>query len=269
MRKLLAALLLALLLIPSASGAQQKVLGVATTAAPTYSTNTWSPFSMDLAGNLRVNVTAGGATGVAQGSTTSGQLGSLMQCATTTTNPTYVNGTTNPCDTDTAGNLRVTGGVAQGSTTSGQLGSLIMGAVLASDPSYTTAQTNSATLRTNGHLTVEIAPSSLSVSGITASANAAAGSNVVLKAGAGNLYSFEVTTGASAGLVYVFNATSLPGNGAITPVKCYAVAANSTFDKSFGPPLALATGITVGFGTGTNCFSLTASATAFISGEAM
>jgi hypothetical protein len=58
-------------------------------------------------GSLNVNVTGGVATGVAQGSTTSGQSGSMVQCATTTGAPTYASGTTNPLSCDTAGNTRV------------------------------------------------------------------------------------------------------------------------------------------------------------------
>lgn len=46
---------------------------------------------------------------VPQNSTTSGQLGNLIQCATTTGAPTYTTGKTNPCSTDTAGNIRVVG----------------------------------------------------------------------------------------------------------------------------------------------------------------
>lgn len=47
---------------------------------------------------------------VAQASTTSGQPGLLIQCATTTSAPTYTTGQTNPCSTDTTGAIRVTGG---------------------------------------------------------------------------------------------------------------------------------------------------------------
>jgi len=43
---------------------------------------------------------------VAQGSTTSGQTGPIVQTATTTSAPTYTTGKTNPLSTDTSGNLR-------------------------------------------------------------------------------------------------------------------------------------------------------------------
>lgn len=106
-------------------------------------------------------------------------------------------------------------------------------------------------------------------SGLTYSATAAAASSLVLKAAAGVLYGFQVTTGASAGYVMVFDATSAPADGAVTPVKCYSVPATTTMAASWGSsPLTFATGITVVFSTGANCFTKTASATAFISGEA-
>lgn len=95
-----------------------------------------------------------------------------------------------------------------------------------------------------------------------------AGSNVVLKSGAGNLYGVNIVTGGSAGYLMVFDATAAPGDGTVTPIKVYVVAANSSF--SIAPsaiPLArCSTGITLVFST-TGPFSKTASATAFISGD--
>jgi hypothetical protein len=49
---------------------------------------------------------SGGASGVAQGSTTSGQTGGLGQGATTTSAPTYTTATTNPVSLDTHGATR-------------------------------------------------------------------------------------------------------------------------------------------------------------------
>jgi len=115
--------------------------GAVTTAAPTYANNTTSPLSLDLAGNLRVtssavalqnvNITQVGGNAVtttvpvsgsvavsnfpadadalAQGSTTSGQLGVLDMGAVTTAAPTYVTGQTSPLSITLAGALRVDG----------------------------------------------------------------------------------------------------------------------------------------------------------------
>lgn len=47
------------------------------------------------------------ATAAAQASTTSGQTGPLVQCAVTTSSPTYTTAQTDPLSCDTAGNMRV------------------------------------------------------------------------------------------------------------------------------------------------------------------
>lgn len=101
---------------------------------------------------------------------------------------------------------------------------------------------------------------------ITPVVSSAAESGHVLKASAGSLYGLNVTTGASAGYVLIFDATSAPSNGAVTPKKCYYVPSVSTLGASWDVPAAFATGITVVFST-TGCFTKTASATAFFSGE--
>jgi len=59
---------------------------------------------------IDVNIKSGASSGaVAQGSSTSGQTGGLAQAATTTSAPTYTNGTTNPLSLTTGGELRVDG----------------------------------------------------------------------------------------------------------------------------------------------------------------
>jgi len=57
---------------------------------------------------LDVNIKSGGSSGtVAQGSTTAGEAGNLVQGAVTTSAPTYTTGQTNPLSLTTAGALRV------------------------------------------------------------------------------------------------------------------------------------------------------------------
>lgn len=111
-----------------------------------------------------------------------------------------------------------------------------------------------------------IIPTATATNAITPVVSTAAEGSHVLKAGAGNLYGLSVTTGASAGYVMIFNATSAPADGAVTPIKCYSVPATSSFGASWNNPAAFSTGITVVFST-TGCFTKTISATAFISGE--
>lgn len=141
----------------STTSGQNGVLdqGATTTAAPTYTTGTTNPLSLNTSGGLRVdgsgstqpvsgtvtanqgtpntpankwpieivdsggvNIAAVNATNelkvedvdleLAQGSTTAGQVGPLVQGAVTTSAPTYVTGQTSPLSLDTAGNLRTT-----------------------------------------------------------------------------------------------------------------------------------------------------------------
>lgn len=92
----------------------------ALTSAPTYTTATTNPLTMDLSGALRVNVTT--ALGLAAGSTTSGQTGSLIMGAVTTAAPAYTTAQTNYVSLTTAGALR--GDIASvGSTALSNFGS--------------------------------------------------------------------------------------------------------------------------------------------------
>lgn len=138
------------------------LVGATFFTTPTTLTNGQaSPLQMDSAGNLLVNIKTGSSSGaVAQGSTTSGQIGLLIQGAVTTAAPSYTTAQTSPLSLDTTGNLRVNvvtaTGLAQGSTTSGQTASLILGAVTTASPSYTTAQSSPLSLDTAGSLRVAI-----------------------------------------------------------------------------------------------------------------
>lgn len=90
---------------------------------------------------------------------------------------------------------------------------------------------------------------------------------VVGKASPGNLYGVEITTAASAGYLYVFNATAAPADGAVTAgrasgnyLHCQAVAATSTVPRSWEIPDRYSVGIVAVFST-TACGTLTKSAT--------
>jgi hypothetical protein len=87
--------------------------GFATTAAPTYTTGTFNPLSLDLAGNLRVNVATGtitassASTGTdnAAALTSDTQVGGKVVSAT----PTYTAGNLNALTLTTAGRLIIDG----------------------------------------------------------------------------------------------------------------------------------------------------------------
>lgn len=115
-------------------------------------------------------------------------------------------------------------------------------------------------------------PSSASGSALTSTSSSALAANTVIKASAGNLYSFEVaadsTLSGAAWWIMIYNATSAPVDGAVTPLKCYAMPSGTTsFSAAFPTPVAFSAGITIGVSTN-GCFTKAASTHAFISGDA-
>lgn len=113
---------------------------------------------------------------------------------------------------------------------------------------------------------VAIAPQSSANGAIAGVVSAAVEGSHVLKASAGNLYRVSITTGGTAGYLMVFNATTAPADGAVTPTMCRVIAANSTLSVTVdGMPVRFSTGITAVFSS-TGCFTKTISATAFIEG---
>ena len=117
-----------------------------------------------------------------------------------------------------------------------------------------------------------IQPSAASSSGLTPSSTVALASSQIVKASAGNLYSFEVsadsTLSGSPWWIMIFNATTLPADGAVTPTKCYAMSSGQTSAAyAWMIPVQFSTGIVIGVST-TGCFTKTASVHAFISGDA-
>jgi len=138
---------------------------------------------------------------------------------------------------------------------------------------YTVGTNQPITLDPNGDLCVEatvvIIPSPSAGAAIVPVVSLSVETGRVLKASAGNLYSVSVTTGAVSGRVLVHNSTTVPAAGAVTPLDCAIVAANSTVMLSYDPPMRLGTGISVSFSTATTCFTQTDSATAFISGSVL
>ncbi len=119
---------------------------------------------------------------------------------------------------------------------------------------------------TNG---VTIAPTAGAAAGIAPVVSTALETGHVIKASAGNLYGLNVSSTTVAGWVLIFNSTTVPAAGAVTPVKAYPIPANSALAVGFDPPLKFATGISVAFSIATTPFTKTDSATAFISGDAV
>lgn len=118
---------------------------------------------------------------------------------------------------------------------------------------------------------VTVSPSSAATDGIAPVKSTAAESSHVLKASPGNLYSLTTSVGATSGWVLVFDATSAPADGAVTPAWWFPIISDGTrgaISASWlsGPPLNFATGITAVFST-TGPFTKTASSTAAFTAE--
>lgn len=98
--------------------------------------------------------------------------------------------------------------------------------------------------------------------------SAALESSHVFKATTGTLFGLSVTATSAAGYVLIYNSTTAPADGAVTPVACYYIpSAPGTVGIAFTPfPLKMSTGIVAVFST-TGCFTQTGSATAFFLGE--
>lgn len=83
----------------------------------------------------------------------------------------------------------------------------------------------------------------------------------------GYLQGVNVTSGASAGYVLVFDSTTVPADGAVTPARCVPLAANTGIELNWrASPIMFRNGMVVVFST-TGCFTKTASATAFIAAD--
>lgn len=94
----------------------------------------------------------------------------------------------------------------------------------------------------------------------------AVASSQVLKATPGVLLSVGITNTTVSGYLMLFNATSAPADGAVTPILCEPVAAGGSTSGGGMFPLYFSAGITAVFST-TGCFTKTSSSTAFIRGQ--
>lgn len=114
----------------------------------------------------------------------------------------------------------------------------------------------------SGSVTVNIA---------TPVSTSALAANQIIVTGAHQLLSFQVsadsTLSGAAWWIMVYNATTAPADGAVTPTKCYALPSGATaFTGAFFAPVAFSTGIVIGVSS-TGCFAKTASTHAFISAD--
>ena len=116
--------------------------------------------------------------------------------------------------------------------------------------------------------TIARADMQISPTHVTPSASQAAETSHVVPYGVQFLHGASITTGAVAGFFLILNLSADPGNGAVLPLKCVQVAANSTVGISPDPDTVWdfpkASAIVLVFST-TGCFTETQSATAYFS----
>lgn len=122
-----------------------------------------------------------------------------------------------------------------------------------------------------GGSAVTIQPSASSAVGIIPVVSTSLESGHVLKASPGNLYTVSTIVTTVSGYLLLFDATTVPADGAVAPKFCFPIISSGTnggIGVSYlpGPPLNFSTGIAASFSS-TGCFTKTASATAYFSAQ--
>lgn len=112
-------------------------------------------------------------------------------------------------------------------------------------------------------------PQSLSTYGLPFSRSAAAGTSLVLLTGPGCWNSAFVVAGSTGGWLLVYDATSAPSDGAVTPVIALPVAAGGWVSINNGYPHTCVNGCTIVFST-TGPYTQTTSVAnaSFLAGQA-
>ncbi len=236
--------------------------GIYNTTLPTYTNLDRAQAQFDVRGNILAKMTAGslaGADGFAN------VLGYVVNSTDGTgqrllaTAPVNFNGATWDL---TRGVVNGTNSVGTGIVAAGMLAQYDDTAPV----SVTENSFGNLRMSQDHVLYVSPAPTSSAGTAITPISSGSADDNLVLKASAGNLYSVYVTVGGTAGYLMIFNATSEPADGAVTPVHCIQAPVNSTVGVDYaGVPARFATGITAVFST-TGCFTKTTTPTVFFQG---
>lgn len=99
-------------------------------------------------------------------------------------------------------------------------------------------------------------------------ASPAVTASLIARTSAADLYDLNVVSGGTAGYVMLFDATTIPADGAVTPAYCIPLAANTGLQTNFrAEPTRFVNGVVVVFSS-TGCFTKTASATAYIAAYA-
>lgn len=244
--KILRGLLVALLLLPAAAHAQSSAAVVATcgTLGQAYTAGATRPITQSTAGELCTNAAGGGGGGavtMASGAVASGAYSS--------------------------------GSIASGAVASGAIASGAMVDLGAQADAACATDNGTCTLialqkRNNQRITTLDTTLQTPIAGVSQAQFSAAASSIVAKASAGSVVSISGSA-VSGSYIMLFNATSAPADGAVTPVKCWgpmSAAGPFSFGWGPGPVFTMSTGITV-VSSSTGCFTKTATNAAFISVE--
>lgn len=145
------------------------------------------------------------------------------------------------------------------------------GAYNSSAPTCTSGQYCAMQVDVNGQLKIASVAATIILPILSTTSSVALAANTVVNATAASLYSFNIsadsTLSGAAWWIMIYNATSAPADGAVTPLKCYAMSSGTTsYSGAFPNPVPFSTGIVIGVST-TGCFTKTASTHAFISGD--
>lgn len=206
------------------------------------------------------------------------QVGGVGLSGTTCTNGAVNVGNNQPIAVDAQGKLCInaagTGGGAITGTTSNAASGVATSSTNVSTVAYTYGFNGTTwdQLQVDANKYLKTAVQSGNLTADTHAQCSALCANLVVKGTSGTLKTFEVsadsTLSGAIWYVMVYDATSAPADGAVTPAKCYQQPSGTT---QMGGTLssggsAFLTGITIGVST-TGCFSKTASTHAFIAAD--
>lgn len=256
------AIALALMVFPVGDGRAQvpavaRVVTSCGTVPTTYVAGSNNPVVQDVNGKLCTNAASsgGGAVTIADGADVAEGTTTDGACAGDATSGCTVLSRLSRIAARLTTLITAVGSPFQAG---GSIGNTTFGATLPATPLIASG---------NG---VVITPTTEAASGVAPStAVAAAESCRVLQASAANVYKVTVAIAATTGYVMIFNATSAPSDGAVSPawpaLRVVSDGTSGWTDIPFNPPLRLGTGATVCFSS-TGPFTKTASATAAIGG---
>lgn len=185
--------------------------------------------------------------------------------------PTYANGDSRPLSMTTSAELRVTSGAstaaASGDNVPASTAATASRSMLYGFDGVGWDRLAAVPFGPNAAQAVVGVPTSASGAALVAISRTDAGSNLQAKTSGGSLYSWSVTSGATAGYLLIYNRATIPPEGvtgANALVDCIAVPANSTVRSGVAPmPELFSAGIWLNFSS-TGCFVQTSSETAFI-----